>query len=109
MRCVNVANLARFGDDKMQKIPLFDSARFFCDVYCLKTGQAQRAHAHPDADKVYYVLKGHATVQVGDEVGLVEAGEAVLAPAGSIHGITNQAADPLTLLVFMAPKPAAGG
>jgi mannose-6-phosphate isomerase-like protein (cupin superfamily) len=104
MQRVNVASLARFADDKMQKVTLFDNPRFFCDVYCLKPGQAQRVHSHRDADKVYYVLDGRATVQVGEEEDVVEAGVAVLAPAGSAHGVSNRSADPLTLLVFMAPQ-----
>ncbi|MBI4841306.1 MAG: hypothetical protein HY803_09590 [candidate division NC10 bacterium] len=33
------------------------------------------------------------------------AGQAVLAPAGAEHGVTNAAKELLTLLVFMAPKP----
>jgi mannose-6-phosphate isomerase-like protein (cupin superfamily) len=108
MKRVNVASLARFADDKMQKIALFDSSRFFCDVYCLKPGQAQRVHVHPDSDKVYYVLSGNAMVQVGEEEAALEAGEAILAPAGSAHGIANRSADPLRLLVFMAPHPLHG-
>lgn len=108
MQRVNVASLARFADEKMQKIALFGSSRFFCDVYCLKPGQDQRVHIHPDADKVYYVLSGNATVQVGEEEDSLEAGEAVLAPAGSAHGVANRSADLLRLLVFMAPRPSRG-
>ena len=36
----------------------------------------------------------------------VKAGQAVLAPAGVDHGVSNATAEPLSLLVFMAPKPA---
>jgi mannose-6-phosphate isomerase-like protein (cupin superfamily) len=108
MQRVNLASLARFADDKMQKVALFDSPRFFCDLYCLKPGQAQRVHAHVDADKVYCVLKGLATVQVGEEMAELAEGGAVLAPAGSAHGISNRSSDPLTLLVFMAPQPSHG-
>ena len=108
MQRVNPASMARFADDKMQKVALFESPRFFCDVYCLRPGQAQRVHAHADADKIYYVLNGHATVQVGDEETEVEGGVAILAPAGTAHGVSNRSDDPLTLLVFMAPQPSHG-
>ena len=55
--------------------------------------------------KVYYVLSGRATVRVGAEQQDIATGQAVLAPAGEEHGVANAGEDPLTLLVFMAPKP----
>ncbi|RPI11451.1 MAG: cupin domain-containing protein [Zetaproteobacteria bacterium] len=108
MQRVAVAGRACFASDKMQKVPLFDTERFFCDLYCLAPGQAQRVHSHADSDKVYYVLSGLASVQVGDESADAEAGTAVLAPAGQPHGVANRSDGPATLLVFMAPKPEHG-
>lgn len=108
MQRVVVANQARFAAEKMQKVALFGSERFFCDLYCLGPGQSQRVHSHAGSDKVYYVLSGRATIQVGDEVEDTEAGVAVLAPAGMPHGVANRSAEPVTLLVFMAPKPEHG-
>lgn len=108
MQRVAVASRACFAGEKMQKVALFESTRFFCDLYCLAPGQGQRVHSHAESDKVYYVLSGRATIQVGEEVGEVEAGVAVLAPAGLPHGVDNRSAEPVTLLVFMAPKPEQG-
>ena len=105
MHRVVVADRARFAADKMQKVALFESGRFFCDLYCLAPGQSQRVHSHAGSDKVYYVLSGCATIQVGDEVEDVEPGVAALAPAGVPHGVDNRSGSPVTLLVFMAPKP----
>ena len=108
MQRVAVASQACFAAEKMQKVALFENDRFFCDLYCLAPGQAQRVHSHPQSDKVYYVLSGRATIQVGEEVAEVESGVAVLAPAGLPHGVDNRSAGPVTLLVFMAPKPEHG-
>jgi quercetin dioxygenase-like cupin family protein len=105
MQRVMVRSRARFAADKMQKVPLFETERFFCDLYCLAPGQAQRPHSHSQSDKVYYVTSGCATIQVGEEVTEAESGEAVLAPAGLSHGVTNRTSGQVTLLVFMAPKP----
>jgi quercetin dioxygenase-like cupin family protein len=105
MRQVTVAHQARFADDKMQKVALFESPHFFCDLYCLAPGQAQRVHAHAGSDKVYYVQTGRATIQAGAEEAEVGAGVAVLAPAGCPHGVANRTDAPVTVLVFMAPKP----
>jgi mannose-6-phosphate isomerase-like protein (cupin superfamily) len=108
MQRLLVASRARFAADKMQKVALFESGRFFCDLYCLASGQSQRVHSHAGSDKVYYVLSGCATIQVGDEVEDVEPGVAVLAPAGVPHGVENRSAGSATLLVFMAPPPEHG-
>ncbi len=105
MQRVAVASRACFAAEKMQKVALFESTRFFCDLYCLAPGQGQRVHSHAESDKVYYVLSGRATIQVGEEVGEIESGVAVLAPAGLSHGVENRSAGPVTLLVFMAPRP----
>ncbi len=95
----------RFDAAKLQKINLFETERFFCDVYCLEPGQAQKAHAHAGSDKVYAVLEGSVVAQVAGEERTLTAGEAVLAPAGSEHGIANRSQSRAAVLVFMTPRP----
>ncbi len=102
---------------KMRKVNLFETPRFFCDVYVLAPGQSQAPHAHAGSDKVYAVLSGRGRVRVGasgdgahdahdvHEVHEVRAGHAVLCPAGSDHGVENDGPEDLRLLVFMAPHP----
>jgi quercetin dioxygenase-like cupin family protein len=98
-------DVRRFDAAKMQKINLFETPRFFCDVYCLEPGQAQKPHKHEDADKVYAVLEGTVEARVGDERATVSAGDAVLAPAGIDHGLENRSSVRAAVLVFMAPRP----
>jgi quercetin dioxygenase-like cupin family protein len=100
-----LATLLRYDAAKMQKINLFETPRFFCDVYCLEPGQSQKPHRHDAADKVYAVLEGEVRAIVGSESGVVRSGEAVLAPAGQEHGIENVGAQRAAVLVFMAPRP----
>ena len=95
----------RFAPEKMQKLNLFEMERFFCDVYCLEPGQAQKPHRHDAADKVYAVLEGEVRIRVGAETATVPAGAAVLAPAGEDHGVENPGPARAALLVFMAPHP----
>jgi mannose-6-phosphate isomerase-like protein (cupin superfamily) len=96
---------ATFSPAKMQKVNLFESERMFCDVYGLSAGQEQTAHAHGGSDKVYYVIDGTGRFRVGDEERVVNSGTAILAPAGASHAVRNPGPGPLTVLVFMAPKP----
>lgn len=105
MQVVDVAGRVRFADEKLQKIGLFQTPRCVLDLYCVKPGQAQKVHTHPDADKVYYVLSGRGRFTVGGDEREVGAGTAVLAPAGDAHGVENPGPDPLTILVLMTPPP----
>ena len=105
MEVVNLESLVRFSDEKMQKIPLFDSEKYFCDLYCLKPGQDQRIHTHAESDKIYVVLRGTGSFHIGGEERELKAGQAVVARPGEAHGVRNAGEQDLVLLVFMTPKP----
>jgi mannose-6-phosphate isomerase-like protein (cupin superfamily) len=94
----------RFDDEKMVKVNLFETHRMFADLYCLRPGQQQRAHSHHDNDKVYHVLEGTGTFLVGTEEQQLSAGGTCIAPAGEPHGVRNESAENLVLLVMMAPR-----
>jgi mannose-6-phosphate isomerase-like protein (cupin superfamily) len=100
--------LQRFSLEKMQKVGLFETPRLFCDLYCLEAGQAQKAHSHGDADKVYLVLEGRAQVQIGPARLDLGPQEAVIAPAGADHGVSNPGPGRLVLYVFVAQSPEVG-
>lgn len=91
--------------DKVRKENLFETARFFLDVYVVGPGQAQTPHVHDASDKVYVVLSGRGRVRVGAEAHDVRAGHAVFCPAGAEHGVDNAGPEDLRLLVYMAPHP----
>jgi mannose-6-phosphate isomerase-like protein (cupin superfamily) len=97
--------LKQFSAEKMMKVNLFETAHFFCDIYCFEPGQQQKLHSHEDADKIYFVLEGAGRFQIGDEQARLNAGNCVLAAAGRPHGVENDSQARLILLVFMAPNP----
>ncbi len=101
----DTAAAAAFADEKMNKVNLYESARMFCDVYCLLPGQAQKPHDHAGNDKVYFALTGTCTVRIGDTDRALPPGGLAVAPAGVIHGVRNDSSEPATLLVMMAPHP----
>jgi len=51
------------------------------------------------------VLEGAAHFHIGGEERDLGANEIVLAPADVEHGVRNESAERLVLLVFMAPNP----
>ena len=105
MQALNFESLVHFSDEKMQKIPLFDSTKYFCDLYCLKPGQDQRIHSHAESDKIYFVLRGRGMFHIGGEERELVTGEAVVARPGEPHGVRNGSVEDLVLLVFMTPRP----
>ena len=105
MQVKNIESLVRFSDEKMQKIPLFDSTKYFCDLYCLKPGQDQRIHSHAESDKIYFVLRGRGIFHIAGEERELVADESVVARPGETHGVRNASDQDLVLLVFMTPRP----
>jgi mannose-6-phosphate isomerase-like protein (cupin superfamily) len=105
MEVRRIEDLIRFSDEKMQKVQLFDSAKYFCDLYCLKSGQDQRIHSHAQSDKIYFVFRGKGTFYIAGEERELSSGEAVIARPGQDHGVKNSAVEDLVLLVFMMPRP----
>jgi quercetin dioxygenase-like cupin family protein len=91
--------------DKFYKTTLFQSQRLLLGLNCLEPGQVQPAHDHADQDKFYYVVEGIGRFQLGEETMTAAASEVVWAPAGLLHGVSNEGDTRLTLLVGIAPSP----
>ena len=103
---IRLAACQKFQPDKMAKIALASTPRAQLDLYCLEPGQAQKVHAHDGQDKVYVVLEGRGRFTLDGAEHAIEAAEALVAAAGSQHGVANDSGKRVTLLVFMAPPPA---
>ncbi len=101
----DASSMRSFAAEKMRKVNLFETERFFCDIYCFEPGQEQKAHAHEGSDKVYFVLEGTGLFQVGEDERRLGPHQATLAEAGTEHGVRNPGPDRLVVLTYMAPKP----
>ena len=82
MKVINLSTFQVFSADKMKKNNIFQTPRFFCDVYCFEPGQEQIGHVHGEQDKVYLVLEGNGTFQVGTDKQVLGPGQGTMAPAG---------------------------
>lgn len=106
MKVITLSEHAQFNPDKMKKNNVFQTPRFFCDVYCFEPGQEQKGHVHGEQDKIYLVLEGQGRFKVGTEEQVLGPGQGTMAPAGEEHGVVNHTQDRLKVLVFVAPNPA---
>jgi len=105
MKVINLSDYQQFSFEKMKKNNIFQTQRFFWDVYCFEPGQEQKGHVHRDQDKVYLVLEGQGKFKVGNEERVLGPGQGTMAPAGEEHGVMNHTAARLKVLVFVAPNP----
>ena len=105
MKVVKLLDNQQFSSEKMKKNNIFQTTRFFCDIYCFEPGQEQKGHIHGEQDKVYLVLEGQGTFQVGAEKQVLGPGQGTMAPAGEEHGVKNHTDQRLKVLVFVAPSP----
>ena len=105
MQVINLSDYQQFNQEKMKKNNIFQTERFFCDVYCFEPGQEQKGHVHGHQDKVYLVLDGEGTFKVGTEKQILKTGQGTMAPAGEEHGVLNHSQARLKVLVFVAPNP----
>lgn len=94
-----------FQPDRMARIGLATTERTQLDLYCLEPGQAQKPHTHDAEDKIYVVLEGRGRFTLGDATSPVQTGEAVVAPAGTPHGVANDSDARLLVLVVVSPPP----
>jgi quercetin dioxygenase-like cupin family protein len=102
---IRLRDHAKFSPERMAKITLGATARVHLDLYALEPGQAQKVHTHDDQDKVYVVLEGRGRITVGAAEETLDAGEANIAGAGTPHGVVNDSASRLLLLVLVSPPP----
>jgi mannose-6-phosphate isomerase-like protein (cupin superfamily) len=105
MKVVDLQDHQQFSPEKLKKHSLFETQRFFCDVYCFEPGQEQKGHVHGEQDKVYLVLEGQGTFMIGTEKRVLGPGQGTMAPAGEEHGVVNHTDQRLKVLVFVAPNP----
>ena len=104
MTVIDIASFQQFSADKMKKNNILQTERFFCDVYCFEPGQEQKGHIHGQQDKVYLVLEGEGTFQIGVEKRVLRQGQGTMARAGDEHGVKNDSGQRLKVLVFVAPN-----
>ena len=91
--------------EKFFKTTLWQGEHVMVGLNCLEPNQTQGVHAHQGADKLYFVLEGVGKFKIGDEERSETAGALVIAPAGVVHGVTNESDQRLSILVAIAPGP----
>jgi mannose-6-phosphate isomerase-like protein (cupin superfamily) len=61
-----------------------------------RPGEQVRRHSH-DVEEVILVVRGRMVATLGDETHQLESGDALVAPAGVVHGFANPGPDDLEI------------
>lgn len=69
----------------------------------LRAGQKTRAHYHPKAEEIYYILHGQGRMRLGGMEREVGPGDAIAIPPGTPHQISQTGNDDLIFLCCCAP------
>ena len=96
---------AVYNSEKMGKATLFQSEHVLVGLNAFEIGQEHALHAHPDMDKIYYVVSGRGLFLLKGRELDMQGGEMLVAPQGVPHGIRNNGDERLLVLAVLAPAP----
>lgn len=103
---VDLRDYVDFEQDGPSSRRVYTTDVLAIDVLCLEPGQFVGARTLGDADAVYTVLAGRAWVVTAEAEVTLEPLQALLVPAGTVHGVRNDSADPLIVQVSASPPDA---
>jgi quercetin dioxygenase-like cupin family protein len=104
MQAFKLSSLLSYRPEKMAKVDVVSSPRLICGLNCFEPGQAQQAHAHKGADKLYYVVEGRGEFSLGAEKRTLGPGELLYVPEGVEHGVINTGQERLGVLIVITPN-----
>ena len=103
MEIVKAESLMDFSAGKYRRVPL-PYAKGLMRLLCFEPNQKVTLHRHPEADEIFYVLKGRGEISVGAEKVTVKNGFFVKAPAGVLHQWKNSKGRLVLISVLIPPS-----
>lgn len=74
-----------------------------CVIRVMPGETVRPAHSHPHSEEFIYIINGAGKVMIENEVGLVNAGSAVLFEQGKMHMLKNTGDIEMKVICFFAP------
>ena len=101
MDVANLESLTRFSPEKYVRVPI-EGTNGLVRLLCFEPEQQVALHMHPEADEIFYVVKGAATLDIKEKTTQVQTGSIVKADAGIRHAWKN-GSERLILLSVLLP------
>lgn len=80
-----------------------EGPNFALRKFSMQTGGGMPRHTN-EVEHEQYVLRGEATITIGDETYHVQTGDVVFIPAGVIHSYENMGSEPFEFLCIVPNK-----
>lgn len=96
------------SDDEPIRSVITESAEAVVVAWYVKPGLRIAAHFHPAGQDTWTILSGQGDYQTeasGSSLAIT-AGDVVVAPKGSVHGVWNSGLEPLTFISVVTPADA---
>ena len=84
MEITNLDSLVEFSPEKYVRVPI-KGTEGLVRLLCFEPHQTVPLHKHPDADEIFYVIRGEGEITVDAEHANVSQGCLVRAPADVSH------------------------
>ena len=102
---VEAKNVAAGKDTTIQVlISSQEGPNFALRKFSMQTGGGMPRHTNT-VEHEQYVLRGEATITIGDETHRVKSGDVVFIPEGAIHSYQNTGEEPFEFLCIIPNKP----
>ena len=104
-RDVEAKNVAAGKDTTIQVlISSQEGPNFALRKFSMQKGGGMPRHTNT-LEHEQYVLRGEATITIGDETHRVKSGDVVFIPEGAIHSYQNTGEEPFEFLCIIPNKP----
>ena len=101
---VDAKNVAAGKDTTIQVlISAQEGPNFALRKFCMQTGGGMPRHTNT-VEHEQYVLRGEATITIGEETYQVKTGDVVFIPEGVVHSYQNTGAGPFEFLCIIPNK-----
>jgi quercetin dioxygenase-like cupin family protein len=107
-RIFNSAEFFQPADEEPIRSVITESRDAVVVVWYIQPGQTIPTHIHPHGQDTWTVLAGSGDYYL-DQAGTTQpivAGDVVIAPLGSVHGVANRSDQPLIFISVVSPASA---
>ena len=85
--------------------PALDCDEAVVKCIYLEPGEESPPHVHRNAVDIMVIVEGEGVATVDGKKRRVGAGDVILNPSGTVHGIKNDSTERLTWVVIQSPPP----
>ncbi|MGH2724110.1 MAG: hypothetical protein ACRDI0_07560 [Actinomycetota bacterium] len=105
METADLRDFVDFEEGQVIRRSVFESERLWAQVLCIDRNRGYGPVGDPDSDAVITVMAGEAVVQVDRSRSRLKQWGTALVPARMELTVTNASAEPLVVLLTVAPPP----